>query len=109
MKNRVLMVPDLFYGPASGAIAARSAAAIWRDIGCEVMVYAEQSDKREGVPDSTAALFPRSPFRVWDHILGGRALAEFEDVLDEAQPGHVFFLGGAYSKPAGFFPACARR
>eukprot|EP01041_Mallomonas_annulata_P034993 gene34993-57870_t len=35
------MVPDAYWGPDSGAVAARLAAGVWQSLGFEVAVYAE--------------------------------------------------------------------
>lgn len=108
MKKRVLVVPDAYWGADSGAAAARNAAILWSEIGCEVGVYVSGSV----LPEQQRAevqVFPRLPYRWSNHLVGGRELAHFEALLDQFRPSHVFFLGVALSKPATFFRACRGR
>lgn len=107
--KRILMVPDAFIGPDSGAAAARYAAKLWQDIGCEVIVYAPCNDNIDAQQLSGITFIARQTHRTIDHIRNGTAVKEFEKILEETQPTHVFLLGSSTSKPAGFFTACRKR
>lgn len=108
MKKRVLIIPDAYWGLDSGAVAARNAANVWLDIGCEVGVYAT-GKPQPGVVNDKILVFDRPPYRGTNHLFGGDRLAAFEKLLDSYRPSHVFFLGSAISKPTPFFCACRRR
>lgn len=108
MKNRVLIIPDAFWGLDSGAVAARIAANVWLDVGCDVGVYVAGAPETGRVPDEIQA-FSRPPYRGSNHLFGGGELSAFERILDTYRPSHVFFLGSAISKPAPFFRACRQR
>ncbi len=104
------MVPDS-YGPlSSGGTAAQEAARILREMGYNTGVYASRVRQLISDPDGDGiAFFQRGNYRVLNHLYGGATLSEFEQVLDNFRPSHVFFLGASMNKPATFFKACRRR
>lgn len=96
MRPKILIVPDAFAGPDSGAVAARLAARMWRAMGCEVLVYAATPDGQGGVIDETRVV-EAPPVRLAQQIMGGGS-EEFSAFLAKERPTHVFMLGSAVSK-----------
>lgn len=102
------MVPDAYFGPDSGAVAARMAARVWQSIGCEVAIYVQSAN-----PDAAAAsdirVYAAAPSRLVHHFGGPRVAAQFVKALEDFKPTQIFFLGSAISKPTAFFTAARRR
>ena len=109
MKPVMLLIQDQFYGPASGAVAARSAARIWRELGCDVCVYCEAPREEWQSQGEGVRHFTRPQFRGSDHLKPGDKKAHFEQVLNESGATHAFFLGMAYTKSSFRFHACRER
>ncbi|MEN9635911.1 MAG: hypothetical protein RL077_4315 [Verrucomicrobiota bacterium] len=107
-KPRVLMVPDAYWGPDSGAVAARLAAGVWQSLGFEVAVYIEPP-KDSITSVSGVRIYSARTIRLIHHFGGNGATALFIDALEDFQPTQVFFLGSAISKPTSFFAAARRR
>lgn len=101
------MVPDAYWGPDSGAVAARHAAGVWRSLGCEVAVYIGSAEATVN-PANGVHVYRGSPIRLSHHLGGARSTASFVASLEDFAPTHVFFLGSASSKPAAFFSAARR-
>ena len=107
-KPRVLMVPDAYWGPDSGAVAARLAAGVWQSLGCEVAVYAEPP-KFSVTSASGVRAYSARPIRLVHHFGGNAATELFVKAIEDFKPTQVFFLGSAISKPTSYFAAARRR
>jgi glycosyltransferase involved in cell wall biosynthesis len=100
MTKRVLMICDAFGGKISGAIAARSAAWVWTELGFEVGVYSPvrvESDTSRDEPQ--IQFYQQVPFRSVQHVFPGEMQNQFEQVLADFKPDVIFFLGTPHSKP----------
>lgn len=86
------------------------AAKLWRELGCDISVYAEPPlnlESAEGI-DFQFRFYARPPFQGSDHFFPGDKQLHFENVLRQSGATHVFFLGMAYNKARFLFHTCQK-
>lgn len=97
--RRVLIIPDKFRGMDSGAIVTQVLVFLFKKEGFEVAVYSSEFTER--TTDDGTLCIPALPFNGFSNI-GSRKKRhekEFNDLLDEYQPTHLFFDGSITNKP----------
>ncbi len=95
--RRVLVIPDAWYGNASGAIVAQELVRHLKAIDCKVAVYCHdiQSSSSNRVIDQYGAL----PYNGWMNIRSSKYRRHFSGVIDQFNPTHLFFIGSITNKP----------
>ena len=94
---KVLFIPDIFYSNHSGAIAARAAAEIFDDLGCEVRVFT--SEPKDEKVSSKYFTYSRKNYTWKANYLEEDYKNEYLNVLKDFSPDLVFIFGGIVNKP----------
>lgn len=104
---KVLIIPDIFYSNHSGAIAARAAAKVFKEIGTEVRIFtSELPDNKFNVNYTT---YRRLQYTWKANYFESDYKSEFEKVLDDFSPDLVFIFGGIVNKPKCYTAISKRR
>jgi glycosyltransferase involved in cell wall biosynthesis len=94
---KILIIPDIFYSNHSGAIAARAAAKIFKELGSEVRIFTSEPKINE--IESNYFTYPRKNYTWKANYLESDYKIEFKKVLDDFSPDLVFIFGGIVNKP----------
>ncbi len=94
---RILVIPDAYGQPESGGLSPRHQVAVMRRQGWHVGVFAPDV---QTTPDG---LYRRKQFSAMANYRAASDRREFNEVLDDFRPSHVFSVGGVINRPLGYF------
>lgn len=100
--NKVLIIPDAYFGNQSGAIVTRVAISLLRDIGLKVCIYSCDIDYDKVESDGTE-LYSRKKFNGFSNWNEEEYLHEFKKVLELSSAYAIFSIGSITNKNIGYF------
>jgi glycosyltransferase involved in cell wall biosynthesis len=97
IKNRILLIPDAYYGNGSGAIVAQVAKKILTEIGYKVDVFSVDILEHSIEKDDTV-LYPRTAYNGLANWREKKYIEEYVKILNNSEAKVVFTIGSITNK-----------
>jgi len=106
--NKILLIPDAYFGNASGAIVAQIAKKILQEIGNEVSIFSSDVADDNIETDSTK-VYHRTDYNGWANWKEEKYIKEYDKVLQHSRATVVFTIGSITNKNLCYLEIAKKR
>ncbi|MCH4156862.1 MAG: hypothetical protein LKF31_11225 [Muribaculaceae bacterium] len=106
--KEIVLIPDKYFGNASGAVVAQVITKLLVEIGCNVHVFSDDIAE-EKCESEHVKLYPRIKFAATSLYFDSKYKVQFNDLIDKVKPECVFTVGSITNKPLCYLEVTKQR